>query len=450
MREVGGRDVIPKIADTPSLQAGRGGLTTVMRHIFSHRASVKRNSRGKGEAPNMAATANTTTDAHGGGVGSTAGGSNSGHGGGSSGVSGHSLPSSPVPDWTGDPVALKDFASKRKVPGFARVVKGSYMTIGASKFSLQKQHHDIYIHSVKVGVKVLAHSVRRVEGGGSAHKRSGQAYARLHAMDQRLAVPLSYQGFFELLSEDGKSARPFSSVPDLAKAFPARCLVRENMKGYLSTGEGRLTFDKTKIITAGEQLRLLGEISLPAPSQGVKVKLLRCLDTKGDSVYLSFDQKGQFSPIAGENDFTGVLSIRDIVRRFRLPLTVKLVHGVRPKVPESKFSGLVRLDWVYTEETAFVCPVEKNHVRLLPVPCDVSLQLVSARNQEEMCSTETFKSMQVGLVLFPRSFNFPPIECIFLDCPTSHLQNVSSSTNFPHTECTVSPSTVYQPRWPSG
>ena len=355
-----------------------------MRHILSHRASGKRHSS-QAKARNMAETSNTTDS--GGGVVVAVGG-----GGGSGG--GVTVPSSPVPDWTGDPVLLKDFASKRKVPGFARVVKGSYMTIGSSKFSLQKQHHDIYVHSVKMGVKVLAHCLKRVEVPG--HRR-GQTYSRLYSMDQRLTVPISYQGWFELLSEDGKSARPIASVPELAKVFPMRCLVRENIKGYLSTGEGRLTFDKTKIIPSGEQLKLCGELSLPAPSEGVKVKLLRCIDTKGDNVYLSFDQKGLFTPIAGENDFTGVFNIRDIVRRFRLPLTVKLAHGVRPRVPDSKFSGLVRLDWVYTEETAFVCPLEKNHVRLLPVPCDAMLQLVAANNHEELCASEMFKSMQVGM-----------------------------------------------------
>ena len=74
---------------------------------------------------------------------------------------------------------------------------------------------------------------------------------------------------------------------------------------------------------------------------------------------------------------------------------MKLAQGVKPRVSDSKFSGLLRLEWVYTEETAFVCPLEKNHVRLLPVPCDVNLQLVAANNHEDMCSSEMYQNLQV-------------------------------------------------------
>ena len=305
------------------------------------------------------------------------------------------VPQSPSPEWSGDSVPLKDFSSKRQVPGFAKVVKGSYMTLGHSKFSFQKQHQEVFIHSVRVSVKVLAHCLRKVEGHNVVRRGGHNLYAttRLYAVDQRLAIPISYQGWFELLSEDGKSARPITSVHELSKIKPDRCLVRENIKAYIPSEEGETSFDNTKIVIAGEQLILNGEVSLPTASENKKIKLLRCFDSKGDTIYLSFDQKGTFTPIAGEKDFTGVFSIRDVVRRFRLPLTVKLVMGVRPKVDPSKFTGLIRLDWVYTDETAFVCPIEKNHVRLLPVPKDAPLQLVAATNQQAMKSTELYRSM---------------------------------------------------------
>lgn len=306
-------------------------------------------------------------------------------------------PPSPSPEWGGDSVPLKDFSTKRQVPGFAKVVKGSYMTLGHSKFSFQKQHQEVFIHSVRVSVKVLAHCLRRVEGHSVLRRGGHNIYtaSRLYAVDQRLAIPISYQGWFELLSEDGKSARPITSVLELSKVKPDRCLVRENIKAFIPNEDDENTFDNTKVVIAGEQLVLNGEVSLPTSSENKKIKLLRCFDSKGDTVYLSFDQKGTFTPIAGEKDFTGVFSIRDVVRRFRLPLTVKLVMGVRPKVDPSKFTGLIRLDWVYTDETAFVCPIEKNHVRLLPVPKDAPLQLVAANNQQAMKATELYRSMVV-------------------------------------------------------
>ncbi|CAL1544989.1 unnamed protein product [Lymnaea stagnalis] len=304
-------------------------------------------------------------------------------------------PHSPVPDWGTDAVPLRDFASKRPVPGFAKVVKGNYMTLGANKFSFQRQYQEVFLHSIKVGVKVLAHCLRRVDATTISRRGNHNIYmaTKLYAVDQRLAIPISYQGWFELLSEDGKSARPIGSVHELSKVRPDRCLVRENIKAYLMSEDERCTFDKTKIVIAGDQLVLNGELELPSPGENKKVKLLRCFDSKGEIIYLSFDQKGTFTPIAGENDFTGVFQIRDIVRRFRLPLTVKLVQGVRPKVDPSRFTGVIRLDWVYTDETAFVCPVDKNLVRLLPVPIDVNLQLVAASNQQAMKSSELYRTM---------------------------------------------------------
>ncbi|ESP05490.1 hypothetical protein LOTGIDRAFT_228055 [Lottia gigantea] len=294
----------------------------------------------------------------------------------------------PVPLWDSEIIPLKDFSSKRPVPALVKVVKGKYMSIGVSNFSLHKQHQDVYIHSVKMGVKVLAHSLRRVD----ATSRRGLPITKLVPMEQRLAIPIAYQGWFEVASEDGKSARPIASVLELARLFPQRCLVRENVRAYLANGEGKLTaFDKTKMIQAGEQLKLCGDLSFPAPSVNTKVKLLRCEDSKGDSVYLSYDQKGLFTPIAGAKDVTGVFSIKDIIKRFRLPLTVKLIQGIKPKVDPSRFSTLIRLDWVYTDETAFISPLEKNHVRILPVPTDTPIYLTAPSNHDEIKASDAFK-----------------------------------------------------------
>ena len=306
-------------------------------------------------------------------------------------MAGTDAPLVPIPLWDSDSVSLKNFSSKGTVPSFAKVTKGSFMNIGHSKFSIQRQHTEIFVHSIKMGVKVLAHSVRRIEGT----TRRGYPCSRIVAMDQRLAIPISYQGWFELLSEDGKSARPITSVHELAKAFPDKCLVRENVKGYLATSDGKLTFDKTRVVTAGERLILCGDITLPSPQHNKKVKMLKCYDSKGENIYMSFDQKGIFTPIAGPDDLLGVLSIRDIVRKFRLPLTVKLIQGVKPKVDPSKFTGLIRIYWVYTDETAFVCPLEKNHIRILPVPTDTNLQLATASNNTELKKTEMFRNLSI-------------------------------------------------------
>lgn len=297
----------------------------------------------------------------------------------------------PPAEWDTEPVILKDFLNDHGVPNVVRVVKGQFMNIGVTRLPLQRMYSDVFLHSIKQGIKVLAHSVKRLETRRGSH----QFPIRVTALEQRLSIPISYQGWFELLSEDGKSARPIDSVGELAKRFPEKCLVRQNIKGYLTNDDGKLTLDKTRIIPGGEQLRLSGDITIPLPSSSVKMKFLRCTDSKGDNIYLSFDQKGIFTPIASPDGISGVHTIKDMIKKFRLPLTVKLVQGVWPKVDSNKFTGIVRLDWVYSDQIAFVCPLEKDHLRMLPISTDIPLKMVTAKNFKVIKESEPYKLMMV-------------------------------------------------------
>ena len=294
------------------------------------------------------------------------------------------------PIWDTDPIDLRDFLMRNEFPTVAKVIKGQFLNIGASKFNpLKKLHQDVLVHSIKTGLKILAHSVMRVEG------RDGRT-TRLISLEQRLSIPSTYKGWFELLSEDGRSVRPIESVHQLSKMYPevGQVLVRHNVKAYLVNDEGKMIFDKAKVVIAGEQLKLIGEVSVPVPSKG-NVRLLKCVDTRGDNLYLSFDQKGLFTPIAGPTDVMGVFTIKDIIKRFRLPLTIKLVQGVWPKVDSSRFTGVVRLDWAYTDETAFICPLDRSAPRIYPIPTEVNLRLVSASNNSELKENEAFTNIMV-------------------------------------------------------
>ncbi|OWF54398.1 uncharacterized protein LOC110445145 [Mizuhopecten yessoensis] len=288
----------------------------------------------------------------------------------------------PAPVWDSTHVSLKDVLMQCEIPMVAKITKGQFHNLGVSKIPLRKFHQDVVVHSIKTGVKVLAHSVSRFEA------RDGRT-SKIVALDQRLSIPLSYNGWFELLSEDGRSARPIDSVYRLAREFPSKCLVRQNLKGYMSNEDGKLTFDKSKVIPAGEQLTLAGTVNGP----GDRVKFLRCTDSKGVVLYLSFDQQGTFTPIANPGDVSGVFMFKDIVKVFRLPLTVKLVMGVWPKVDPSKFTGYMRLDWTYTDETAFLCPLDKHSIRITPVPTEVPLKLNPVQNMEEIKESQSFKDM---------------------------------------------------------
>lgn len=299
----------------------------------------------------------------------------------------------PQPIWGTEPVSTKELLMKHELPTIARVVKGQFMSIGTSRFNpLKKLHQDVLVHSIKTELKVLGHSVTRVD---SRDRRT----TRLIALEQRLSIPLTYKGWFELLSEDGRSVKPIDGVYELAKAFPkvSKVLVRQNVKAYLvNESDGKMTFDRTKIVISGEQLKVIGEVPLQLPpgKEGT-VRLLKCVDSKADNIFLSFDQKAVFTPIASETDVMGVFMIKDVIHRFRLPLTVKLVQGVWPKVDSTRFTGMIRLDWAYTDETAFVCPLDRNTPRIYPIPTEVNLRLVTAANNGDLKANEAYTNIMV-------------------------------------------------------
>ncbi|CAC5410942.1 unnamed protein product [Mytilus coruscus] len=268
-------------------------------------------------------------------------------------ANGRELYSTVIPEWNSEQIQLKNLVMKSDIPIVAKVVKGQFNNLGVSKIPLRKLHQEVFVHSIKTGVKVLAHSVQRYE--------TKDGLCRIVPLDQRLSIPISYKGWFEILSEDGRSSRPIESVQKLAKELPNKCLVRQNVKGFVANSEGKLTYDNSNIIPAGEQLILSGEITT-LTSSGERLKFLKCTDSRNNTLFLSFDQRGLFTPIAGPNDVAGVFTIKDILSRFRLPMTVKLVQGVWPKVDKNRFTGLTRFDWAYTDETAFMCPIDKANI----------------------------------------------------------------------------------------
>ncbi|XP_048762824.1 uncharacterized protein LOC125671290 [Ostrea edulis] len=290
----------------------------------------------------------------------------------------------PTAVWDTQSLTLRDVLMQVDVPTLGKIVKGQFMNLGVSKIPFRNLQQEVLIHSIKTNIKVLSHSVQRIDG------RDGRL--RLQSLEQRLSIPITYQGWFELLSEDGRSARPIDSVMNLAKVRPTRCLVRQNIKAFMSSEDGQMTYDKSKIVPAGESLTLMNDVAVKAPT-GERRKVLKCRDSKGVILFLDFEQRGLFTPIAGPQDVAGVMTIKDIIGRFRLPLTVKLVQGVWPKVDSNRFTGVIRLDWVYTDEVAFLCPLDRGMFRITPVPTEVLMKVLPATNSVEILENQTIKDI---------------------------------------------------------
>ena len=295
-------------------------------------------------------------------------------------MSGTSVDSSIIPDiqW-GD--KLMAFTDINNLPNVVQVTKGQYRNIGRGR----GQCSDLYLHSVSVSSKVLAHSVKLKEG------------KRAVISDQKYSLPFTYQGWFEVLSEDGKSIRGMQSVSELVRLFPSSCLVRDNIKAYVSRAESSdvTVLDGMRTVHSGEQMTLVGEMNLMVSfgKSTNKRRLLRCLDTNGDNVYFLVEQKGLFSPIAGQTNISGVHNIRGLLEKFRLPLMVRLVHGIIPSKLEKNFSGVFRLTSVYSDETAFVLPLI-NDGKMLPISTREQLQVVVANNLESVQDSDGFRIVE--------------------------------------------------------
>eukprot|EP00918_Siedleckia_nematoides_P014157 GHVU01030772.1.p1 GENE.GHVU01030772.1~~GHVU01030772.1.p1 ORF type:complete len:674 (-),score=62.61 GHVU01030772.1:47-2041(-) len=270
--------------------------------------------------------------------------------------------------WNEVAVSLKDFSAKHPTPHLVKVTKGQYRNIGVAK----SVSSELYLHSVRTTSKVLAESVKIKEG------------KRAVFSEQKYSLPITYQGWFELMSEDGKAIKPIQSIQELIRIFPPSALVRENTRGFVPKDTGDLSLDRMRVIQTGEALTLVGEMTVPlhTPKGIVTRRLLRCFDAQGGDIYLSYEQKGVFSPIAGQTNISGVHDVKGILEKFRLPITVRLVHGIIPsKLDKGTFTGIFRLLSVYNDETAFVMPLKKD-AKMVPISTREPLKVAVAQNMD--------------------------------------------------------------------
>jgi hypothetical protein len=297
----------------------------------------------------------------------------------------------PTMVWVGQSVLLKDFKNNYSTPNIVKVVQGEYMNIGANISGGEHKESEILLHSIQNTSKILALNMRLTEG------------RRVEQTSQKLSIPMTYEGWFEVLSEDGRVIRAIECIKDLARIFPHTCLVREDIKAYLSKENGEICMDRCRIVQAGERLTLFGIIS--ATHQGSKeVRFLRCLDLRGASAYFTFDQKGLFSPVAGKGNISGVHTIKGILNKFHLPLTIRLVFGTYPKqMPKGRFCGIIRLLYVYQDETAFVCPA-KGDYRMLPISTEEPLKVMPAMNFDDLKDEKCIKGVWERCSKMARSY----------------------------------------------
>lgn len=118
----------------------------------------------------------------------------------------------------------------------------------------------------------------------------------------KVLIPETYPGFFELLSEDGRSTRCIENVLELSRRRNLRVLVRETIRCN----------NNSKTLHAGEIITTILDNG----------KYLQCKTNKDEIVNLPLEAKAKFSPIAKEDSISGVHTVKNLLQK-RMPVIVR-------------------------------------------------------------------------------------------------------------------------------
>lgn len=279
--------------------------------------------------------------------------------------------------WAEEATYLREFVSKYRLPAVIKITKGQYGGLGVPTLPAPSLQSTALLISAGRRRKIVAQAVKIKEG------------RRVVGVGPRLAIPDSYAGYFEILSEEGRAVRGIESVNELSRRCPEEgALVRETLRGIacrVDDESGIVVPEGTRTLSAGETIVTAGEVALPG-----RGRFLRCVDCRGDSVLLGMEQRGRFSALAREDNISGVHTARALLSK-RLPLTVRLVHGQPPRglKSSSQFVPELRLLSTFEEEHVFALPLQREGAAVA-LPLAAPLKLVKARNEEALRSMQEF------------------------------------------------------------
>lgn len=283
--------------------------------------------------------------------------------------------------WAEEGSYLREFVAKHRLPAVVKIIKGQYGGLGVPTLPSPGLQSTALLVSAGKRQKLVAQAVKIKEG------------RRLVCVGPRLAIPDTYSGYFELLSEEGRAVRCIESVAELARRRPEEgCLVREVIRGVQAKTDldGSVIPEGARTIPAGEILVPSGEAVLP----GSRSRYLKCVDTKGDTILLGLDQRGKFSALAREDNISGVHTAKNLLSK-RLPITVRLVHGTAPRglKSPSHFVPELRLLSVFEEEHVFALPLQKEAQSVTALPLAAPLKLLRTRNDDQLRNMMEFNRL---------------------------------------------------------
>ncbi|XP_063633559.1 uncharacterized protein LOC134804447 [Cydia splendana] len=272
--------------------------------------------------------------------------------------------------WSDEGNYLREYVAKYRLPNVAKIIKGQYGGLGVPTLPSPSLQSTALLVSAGKSKKIIAQAIKLKEG------------RRMVSVGPRIAIPDTYKGYFELLSEEGRAVRCIESVAELARRrLDDGCLVREPIRVICGKTdlEGTVTADGARNLPAGEVIMPRGETYLG------KNKYLKCTDSKGDVVLLSLDQRGKFSAVAKEENISGVHTAKTLLTK-RLPITVRLVHGSPPRGLKSSnhFVPEIRLLSMFEEEHVFALPLQKEGNALVALPLAAPIKMLRCKNEEQI------------------------------------------------------------------
>lgn len=153
----------------------------------------------------------------------------------------------------------------------------------------------------------------------------------------------------------------------------------------LDESSGAVLPEGSRSLVPGETIAVAAELALPG-----RGRFLRCVDCRGDSLLLPWEQRARFSALAREDNISGVHTARALLSK-RLPLTVRLVHGQPPRglKSASQFLPELRLLSSFEEEHVFALPLQREGAPVA-LPLAAPIKLVKARNDEVLRAMPEF------------------------------------------------------------
>lgn len=315
-------------------------------------------------------------------------------------------------------LSIKDYSKLNSLPSFSTIFrKPGSKSRNAGKSDSDSE--DVYVHCITTVTNAVAEEVRFNTQG-----------KRFVVDQQNFLIPLEYDGWFEVLSQDGRSTRPIETVKELSSLeAQSSFLVRQSIKGYRQTGDRAFAVE---VIREGIVLKthetLLSSARQIASSDSrdielIKGPLLKCLDSQGGQIYMALDARGLFSPLACRSRIVGAHDIRSLLEKFRLPVLVRLIHG---NISESaqyveRASKIFRLIGKCSEELAFVLLLNnpktsgKDARRMLPLPANEKYLLSPLKTMDG----EEMKCLQKNCALHISNFK----NAIRLDSSPPHKRH---------------------------